>query len=150
MGAYSDIFGNVPKVLLLEMFAENPEDELTASDIIEETGISKRETYLLLEKFVKEGLIVVKNGRPKRYQLNRNDLRANVLENAESLLIMGKIEAELKIDKHIKLSDPYSEESYKDKIFIKNYYAEDSLPLETSKDIKYELQRYNYPEPSGA
>ncbi len=120
MGVYSDIFGKVPRVLLLEMFAENPDDELTASDIIEETGISKRETYLLLEKFVKEGLIVSKDGRPKKYRLNKNDLRAKVLENTESLLIMGKIEAELKIDEHIKLSDPYPEESYENKIFSKN------------------------------
>ncbi len=107
MGAFSDIFGKVPGVLLMEMFTENADDELTANDIIEQTGISKRETYLLLKKFVKEGLIVVKNIRPKRYKLNKNDLRSSVLENAESLLIIGKIEAELKIDDRIKLSDPY-------------------------------------------
>ena len=51
MGAFSDIFGKVPKVLILEMFAENPNDELTVKDIIDQTGVSKRGTYLILKKF---------------------------------------------------------------------------------------------------
>ncbi len=98
MGAFSDIFGKVPKVLLLEMFAENSDDYLTASDIIEETRISKRAVYLLLEKYVNEGLLIKLNGKPKKYKLNKNDLRAIALKNIEPALVMGKLEYELKLD----------------------------------------------------
>jgi len=101
MGAFSDIFGNVPKVLILETLAENSDDDLTIRDIIEETGVSKREVYLIMRKLVKEGLVLESGGRPKKYKLNTMDLRAITLIRAEPLLIMGKLEYELKIDDNI-------------------------------------------------
>lgn len=107
MGAFSDIFGKVPKVLLLEMFAENPDDELTASDVIYQTEISKRAVYYLLQKYVDEGLIISIKGRPNKFRLNYNDLRALALKQMEPVMIMGKLEAELKIDQNISLEEPY-------------------------------------------
>ncbi len=107
MGAFSEIFGKVPKVLILETLTENSDDELTIREIIDETNVSKRGTYLIIEKLVKEGLVIENGTRPKRYTLNKNDLRALTLINAEPLLIQGKLEYELKIDDNIPLTDPY-------------------------------------------
>ena len=42
MGAFSDIFGKVPRVAILEILAENSDDELTIREIIDETEVSKR------------------------------------------------------------------------------------------------------------
>lgn len=106
MGAFSEIFGKVPRVLILEMFSEEPDEELTVKDIIDQTGISKRGAYLIIKKFVNEGLLVESGNRPKKYMLNYNDLRARTLINAEPLLIMGKLEYELKVDENIPMNRP--------------------------------------------
>ncbi len=107
MGAFSDIFGKVPKVLILEMFAENPDDELTVKDVIDQTGVSKRGAYLIIKKFKDTGLLTKIPGRPEKYMLNHNDLRALTLIKAEPLLIMGKLEYEIKMDDNIPLTMPY-------------------------------------------
>ncbi len=109
MGAFSEIFGKVPRVLILEMFSEEPDEELTVKDIIDQTGISKRGAYLIIKKFVNEGLLIESGTRPKKYMLNYNDLRARTLINAEPLLIMGKLEYELKIDENIPVNMPYQD-----------------------------------------
>lgn len=114
MGAFSDIFGDVPKVLVLEMFAENPNDELSVRDIIDQTKVSKRGVYLIVRKFKKSGLLIELPVKPRKYMLNFNDLRVRTLVKAEPLLIMGKLEYELKMDNNIypseifKLNGEYS------------------------------------------
>ncbi len=133
MGAFSDIFGNVPKVLILETLAENSDDNLTIRDIIEETSVSRREVYLLIRRLVKDGLVLESGNRPKKYKLNANDLRAITLIRAEPLLIMGKLEYELKIDDNIPVNEPYPE-SYLYSTNI-NYYHDDNFKTEKSYDV---------------
>jgi len=106
MGAFSDIFGNVPKVLILETLAENSDDDLAIRDIIEETSVSRREVYLVIRSLVKDGLVLESGRRPKKYKLNASDLRAITIIRAEPLLIMGKLEYELKIDDNIPANEP--------------------------------------------
>ena len=138
MGAFSEIFGKVPRVLILEMFSEEPDDELTVKDIIEQTGISKRGAYLIIRKFLNEGLLVESGIRPKKYMLNYNDLRARTLINAEPLLIMGKLEYELKVDKNIPVNMPYQDTcTYinSEDIMIENKKSgENTLDLEENID----------------
>ena len=55
MGAFSEIFGKVPKVLILETLTENSDDELTIREIIDETEVSKRGVYLIIRDFIKNG-----------------------------------------------------------------------------------------------
>jgi sugar-specific transcriptional regulator TrmB len=98
MGAFTDIFGKVPRVAILEILAENSDEELTVKDIIDETEVSKREAYSIIRDFIKIGLVLESGKRPKRYGLNKNDVRAQTLIKAEPLLIMGKLEFELKLD----------------------------------------------------
>lgn len=130
MGAFSDIFGNVPKVLILETLAENSDDDLTIRDIIEETGVSKRGVYLIMRKLVKDGIVLESGVRPKKYKLNTMDLRAITLIRAEPLLIMGKLEYELKIDDNIPYNESYSESYLYDA--NSNYYPEDNFKTENS------------------
>ncbi len=120
MGAFSEIFGKVPKVLILETLTENSDDELTIREIIDETNVSKRGTYLIIEKLVKEGLVIENGTRPKKYTLNKNDLRALTLIGAEPLLIQGKLEYELKVDDNIPLTELYKD-PYIDNNSIKLY-----------------------------
>ena len=98
MGAFTDLFGTVPRVAILEILAENSDEELTVKDIIDEIEIPKREVHSIMRDFIKIGLVLESGKRPKRYGLNKNDLRAQTLINAEPLLIMGKLEFELKLD----------------------------------------------------
>ena len=109
MGAFSDIFGKVPRVAILEILAENSDDELTIREIIDETEVSKRGVYLIIRDFIKNGLVLESGKRPKKYRLNKNDLRALTLIKAEPLLIMGKLEYELKLDDNIPINEQYHE-----------------------------------------
>lgn len=150
MGAFSDIFGKVPKVLILEMFAENPNDELTVKDIIDQTGVSKRGTYLILKKFKEVGLLTKISGRPQKYMLNRNDLRALTLIRAEPLLIMGKLEYEIKLDDNIPLTMPY--QNYDNDIAngtleykTYNTYLDDAERSDVTGDIKTDNEQFSLP-----
>ena len=82
MGAFTDIFGKVPRVAILEILAENSDDELTIREIIDETEVSKRGVYLIIRDFIKNGLVLESGKRPKKYRLNKNDLRALTLIKA--------------------------------------------------------------------
>ena len=65
--------------------------------------------------------MVIENGtRPKKYTLNKNDLRALTLIGAEPLLIQGKLEYELKVDDNIPLTELYKD-PYIDNNSIKLY-----------------------------
>lgn len=133
MGAFSEIFGHVPRVLVLETLAENPDDELSIRDIIDETEVSKRGVYLIIRSFVKDGLVIESGKWPKKYKLNTEDLRAIVLIRAEPLLIMGKLEYELKLDEHIPPSETYPD-SYLYNI-NSNYYSQFNYKAENSFEI---------------
>ncbi len=156
MGAFSDIFGKVPKVLILETLAENSDDELAIRDIIDETGVSKRGVYLIIRNFMKEGLVLESGKRPKKYKLNKKDLRAITLIRTEPLLIMGKLEYELKLDKNIPLNEVYPESYLYDinteyyqpaKIKTSNPFVQD---MENSKKVKESMDYTYEPEPIGA
>ena len=109
MGSFSNIFGKVPKVLVLEAFAEDPDEHFTAPEIMRITGISRRAAYLIIKKFVEEGLLIVveDHKRPASYALNNSDLRAVVLKRVEPLLVIGRLESELKIEEGIPLTRIY-------------------------------------------
>ncbi len=145
MGAFSEIFGKVPKVLILEMFSEEPDEELTVRDVIDQTGISKRGAYLIIKKFVNEGLLVESGTRPKKYMLNYNDLRARTLINAEPLLIMGKLEYELKVDENIPMNMSYQNTvSYIDS---ENIMIENTKSGQNTPDLEENMDN---PLPAGA
>ena len=73
----------------MERRAHCPDEELTIKDIIDEIEIPKRGVYLIMRDFIKIGLVLESGKRPKRYRLNKNDLRAQTLIKAEPLEIHG-------------------------------------------------------------
>jgi hypothetical protein len=114
MGVFADLFsaGNRPlaRVSVIEAFAENPDTRFTAPEIIKMSGVSRRATYYIIENLVREGLLqktTEKNGKKKvrSYSLNNGDLRAVVLKQTEALLAIGKIEAQIKMDNNIPLTE---------------------------------------------
>ena len=104
MGAFTNLFGvgrkrPISRVSVLEIFAENPSDTLTATEIIEESGVSKRGVYLILQDLVDSGLVTrvkEKGIRGTRFKLNPSDVRARTLGLMEQLLTVGGIEARIK------------------------------------------------------
>lgn len=106
MGAFTNLFkiGNrkIPRILILEAFAENPDDILSAPDIIKMTGVSRRAVYMIINDLANDGILVKvpkeKGKRTQYYGLNPNDARAANLSLIERLLSLGSIESRVKED----------------------------------------------------
>lgn len=95
-GGFTKLFGHVPKVAIIEAFSQNFDFELTATEIREISGISKRATYLIISNLVKDGLLLEKKNRPKLFSLNMNDIRAKTLAIVEPMLELGNLESLMK------------------------------------------------------
>jgi hypothetical protein len=115
MGAFTDLFGYIPRVEVLEAFAETPSDPLSAPDIERITEVSRRAAYLIVRHYVREGLLVAVagpgDGNPRRFMLNPNDLRAKTLAEMERLITLGSIQAEIKRMRSVSLSEPLPSEA---------------------------------------
>ena len=81
MGSFTKTFGGSARVRIIDVFAENPEDDLSAPRIMEMTGISRRNVYLVLEALMTEGILVKgrRIGKCDHYLLNPSDLRSRNL-----------------------------------------------------------------------
>ena len=82
--------------------------------------------------------------------LNRNDLRALTLIRAEPLLIMGKLEYEIKLDDNIPLTMPY--QNYDNDIAngtleykTYNTYLDDAERSDVTGDIKTDNEQFSLP-----
>jgi len=95
-GGFTKLFGRVPKVAIIEAFAQNFDFEMSASEIQDISGISKRATYLIISKLVGEGILLEKKNRPKLFSLNMNDVRGKTLAVMEPMLEMGGLESFMK------------------------------------------------------
>ena len=100
MSAFVDLLGDSPRVAVLGMFAEYPDQPLSVAEIISETGKARRAVYYTVQGLLSEGIIVGsgRNGKAKLYSLNQNDVRARMLPALEQVLVLGSIEAEIKKD----------------------------------------------------
>lgn len=113
MGAFTNLFGGgrrraVSRVSVLEVFAENPKDSFSAKDVMEESGVSKRGVYLILQDFTENGLLTrakEDDFRGLKYRLNPNDVRAKTLGIMEQLLTIGGIEARIKTTRGLAQGD---------------------------------------------
>lgn len=109
MGALTDVLGLDPRVRVLEVFAQNPEERLTARDVIEMGGPSRRSAYQVLKLLTEEG-ILIQSADPARkvmvFRLNHNDVRAHALEMVSSLFALGGLEANLKSERGVEQSEP--------------------------------------------
>lgn len=138
MGAFSDIFGKVPKVKVLETFAENPNDALSAPEVSRATGVTKKAVYMIVRKYVSDGILTKENkDGVEVYRLNKNDLRAYTLIKIEPLMIIGKLEFGLKSDENILQSDMYPD-SYLKSLFSPQIKR--NLPIKPVEDFQQNLE----------
>ena len=100
MGLFTRLFGKVPRIAVLEVFAELPDSILTVSQVRKYAGVSKRESYLILRKLASDGLVakVTKRDEDESYKLNQNDLRARLLVDLIPLINLGELESQIKHD----------------------------------------------------
>ena len=106
MGAFNDLFAprgrRIPQISVLETMAEYANQPLTAREVIEMSGVSRRGAYLILQRYIDDGILLRFPAEPGkkgvRYGLNPNDVRARTLKMLEPLLIIGALESEIKRD----------------------------------------------------
>jgi len=100
MSVLVDLLGDSPRVAVLGMFAEYPDQALSVPEIISETGKARRAVYYTVQRLLSDGIIVEsgRHGKAKLYVLNQNDVRARMLPALEHVLVLGSIESELKKD----------------------------------------------------
>ena len=114
MGSFTNLFGNYPRVVILEAFAENPEYELSVPDLIKITEKSRRTVYMYIEKILEEGIIIEgkKEGKCQYYKFNSNDPRGEAFVYLEYILTKGSLEKEIKRDEEIPLHQPFPSDKY--------------------------------------
>ena len=110
MGVLTDLLGRLPRLQVLEVFAENPDYAFSAPEIERAAQVARRTAYIHLPALVEEGILVIdKEGGladPLRYRLNPADIRALYLPLLENVVASGKLEAELRADLTLEPSDP--------------------------------------------
>lgn len=109
MGAFTDLFGYIPKVKVLEAFAENPDDALSAPEVERMTDVSRRAAYLIIKHYVDSGVITPagnKGQTPRRFRLNPNDLRSRTVQEMERLITLGSIQSEIKARLKVPQEEP--------------------------------------------
>lgn len=109
VGAFVSLFGRIPRLAVLEAFAENPDDSLSAPEIEDITGVSRRAAYLIIRHYLSVGVLVrdaTAEGRADKYQLNSNDVRGRSLELLDRLITLGTLESVMKRESGISQSEP--------------------------------------------
>jgi len=109
VGAFNDLFAprgrRIPQISVLETIAEYANQPLTAREVIEMSGVSRRGAYLILQRYIDDGILLRFPAKPGkkgvRYGLNPNDVRARTLKLLEPLLIIGQLESEIKRDEGV-------------------------------------------------
>lgn len=88
---------------MLEAFAENSEDELSVPDIVRTTGVSKRAAYIHVRQLLEEGVLAKssKRGKCDFYTFDEEDPRGTALTFLESVLVLGRLERQIRIDEAI-------------------------------------------------
>jgi len=102
MGAFTDLFGRIPRVAFLEALLENADLRVSAPELARIAKVSRRSAYLFAARFRREGLItqsVDPETGTKKYALNEDDLRARSLALLERLVVLGGLETRLRQDR---------------------------------------------------
>lgn len=91
MSILTEIFGEYPRVKILEAFAENDSDTLFIAGIAKKTGLTKMTVNTHISKLLEENIIrkTKKAGIMQYYQLNEKNPKAkvilNIIEEIDSL-----------------------------------------------------------------
>lgn len=71
-----DIFGDTPRVKILEELSERWGEKLTAAELARMTDTVEKTVYTHLHQLEEIGIVTSISGRPTKYGLNQNDQRA--------------------------------------------------------------------------
>ena len=87
-----EIFGNSPKVKVLDTLIENPKLDYTKKELAEASGISKSTLYKLWDELEEEGIVVEtrKIGNATLYKLNEDSKIVRELVRFEKRLLQSK------------------------------------------------------------
>ncbi len=110
MGTFTNLFGKSPRVVVVEAFAENPDEDLSVPEIVRISGVSKRAAYIHVRHLLDEGIIKKhrKSGKCWYYKFNENDPRGEALAYLDSALALGFLEQQIKRDEGISPDAPLS------------------------------------------
>ena len=89
----SELFGNCPQVKIVETFAENHEETISAPDISRMTGVTKATVYAHINKLLKEKIIKKskKVGKTQLYQLNNDNPKAKIILVLERFIVSERL-----------------------------------------------------------
>jgi biotin operon repressor len=93
MYVLSELFGDCPKVNIVETFAENHEDTLSGPDISRMTGVTKATVYTHINRLLKEDIIIKtkKVGKTQLYQLNNDNPKAKIILMLERFIVSERL-----------------------------------------------------------
>lgn len=89
----SELFGNCPQVKIVETFAENHDETLSAPDISRMTGVTKATVYVHINKLLKEKIIKKskKVGKTQLYQLNNDNPKSKIILMLERFIVSERL-----------------------------------------------------------
>lgn len=93
MYIFSELFGDSPQVKIVETFAENHEETISAPDISRMTGVTKATVYAHINKLLKEKIIKKskKVGKTQLYQLNNDNPKAKIILVLERFIVSERL-----------------------------------------------------------
>lgn len=135
MFVLSKIFGECPQVELLEVLAENFDDELSISDILWLTDIPKTTVYNYVNKLLEEKIILKgsKVGKTQFYHLNNENEEAKIVLSLVNHIVSEKLAEKLE-QKGLKKFEEHETES----IYLSKNISSRNLFME-SKSYSQEI-----------
>ena len=90
----SELFGDCPQVKIVETFAENHDETLSAPEISRMTGVTKATVYVHINKLLNEDIIkkAKKVGKTQLYQLNHDNPKAKIILMLERFIVSERLE----------------------------------------------------------
>lgn len=90
MGAFCDVFGQTPRLQVLEYFLEGHRIDLPISGILEETELSRATAYAVSAQMLKEQIILPtrKVGNVQLYKLNKSKPEVQLLCKAFRMVLV--------------------------------------------------------------
>ena len=135
MFVLSKIFGECPQVELLEVLADNFDDELSISDILWLTDIPKTTVYKYVNKLLEEKIILKgsKVGKTQFYHLNNENEEAKIVLSLVNHIVSEKLAEKLE-QKGLKKFEEHETES----IYLSKNISSRNLFME-SKSYSQEI-----------
>jgi hypothetical protein len=100
MSVLSELFGDSPRLRVLEAFVENYNDKLYLADIARMTDVSRVAVIKYVKNLLKDDIIVKagKAGQIQYYKLNLNNKKVEAIMLLEQYIVNEKLEEMIKKD----------------------------------------------------